>query len=207
MKSSIRSKSDLAEAERLNRSPVYVALLRGINVGGNNKLPMKELAVLFAGAGCQSVRTYLKSGNIMFCVETVNDLSGSNVTGSVEGLGQYISGEIAGQFGLKVPVILRSAAEMGRVMRDNPFLRAGVSAEHLHVYFLRDTAPAATSLHADRSPGDSFVVSGREVYLHLPAGVARTRLTNAYFDQALGTVSTMRNWRTVTVLAEWMGIA
>jgi uncharacterized protein (DUF1697 family) len=175
----------------------HVALLRGINVGGKNKLAMKDLAAIFAGAGCSDVQTYVQSGNVVFTPERV------------DGLGERIAEEIAGRFGLRVPVILRSAAEMRGVVRGNPFLKAGVSEELVHVYFLACEAPekaVVKALDYERSPGDSFVVVGREIYLHLPHGVARTKLTNAYFDRQLGTVCTMRNWRTVLTLAEWMGV-
>ena len=169
----------------------HVALLRGINVGGKNKLPMRELAAIFAGAGCTDVRTYVQSGNVVFRSDAAS------------GLGQRISAEIRGQFGIEVPVILRSGAEMRQVMAANPFLKGGVAEDQLHVYFLADapTRAALARLDPDRSPGDTFVVAGREVYLHLPDGVARTKLTNVYFDRVLGTVSTMRNWRTCGMLA------
>jgi uncharacterized protein (DUF1697 family) len=173
----------------------HLALLRGINVGGKNKLPMKELTAIFAAAGCSDVRTYVQSGNVVFTVENVAGLAGR------------VAAEIEQRLGLRVPVILRTAAAMRRVVESNPFLKAGVAAELLHVYFLECEAPTkevVKALDYARSPGDSFVVSGREIYLHLPHGVARTKLTNAYFDRQLGTVSTMRNWRTVVTLAGWM---
>jgi len=82
-----------------------------------------------------------------------------------------------------------------------------VSLDPLNVYFLADMPdPAAVkSLDPERSPGDTFVVKGREVFLHLPNGMARTKLTNAYFDSKLKTVSTARNWKTVGKLVELMG--
>jgi uncharacterized protein (DUF1697 family) len=174
----------------------HVALLRGINVGGKNKLPMKELAAMFAAAGCGDVRTYVQSGNVVF------------TAADVAGLDERLAGEIAARFGIRVPVVLRSASAMQAVVKGNPFLKAGVAEEGLHVYFLACAAPAKEMVKAldyERSPGDSYVVSGREIYLHLPNGVARTKLTNAYFDKQFGTVSTLRNWRTVVTLAEWAG--
>ncbi|NYF78628.1 DUF1697 domain-containing protein [Granulicella arctica] len=175
---------------------MHVALLRGINVGGKNSLPMVELVRMFEAAGCGEVKTYIQSGNVVFRSE------------NVAGLGARISEEIAGRLGLRVPVILRSAVQMRSAVAKNPFVKAGVAAELLHVYFLGDAGSAAAvkGLDVERSPGDSFAVVGREVYLHLPNGVARTKLTNVYFDKALGTVSTMRNWRTVGVLAGMMGV-
>jgi len=177
-------------------SEMYVALLRGINVGGKNSLPMKELAGMFARAGCREVRTYIQSGNVVFGAD------------DVEGLAERIAAEIEQRFGMRVPVILRSGAEMRKALRSNPFAKAGVEESMLHVYFLADkpAAAAVKALDYERSPGDSFVVAGREIYLHLPDGVARTKLTNVYFDKQLATVSTLRNWRTVVTLAGWMGV-
>jgi uncharacterized protein (DUF1697 family) len=91
------------------------------------------------------------------------------------------------------------------VARTNPFSTQGADPNTLHVAFLADV-PRATSVAAldhGRSSPDEFVVRGREIFLRLPNGVARTRLTNAYFDAKLATISTMRNWRTVMKLVEW----
>jgi len=172
----------------------HVALLRGINVGGKNKLPMKELAALFAAIGCAEVTTYIQSGNVVF------DASPR----VARTLPAAISAAIRQRFGLAVPVVTRTAAELDAVVRDNPFLAHGDDPDVLHVMFLAD-APSAgqrAALDPQRSPGDSFEVRGREVYLSLPGGVARTKLSNAYFDSTLGTVSTGRNWRTVQKLLE-----
>lgn len=168
----------------------YVALLRGVNVGGNNVLPMRELAAIFAGAGCVDVVTYIQSGNVVF-----------GATGRcVAGLAPVIEAGILERFGIASPVVVRSAAEMRRVLAANPF--AGASEEMLHVYFLRE-APALAKVRGvdyGRSAPDAFAVEGREIFLHLPAGMARTKLTNGYFDKALGTVCTARNWKTVAKL-------
>ena len=173
---------------------LHVALLRGVNVGGKNRLPMRELAALFAGAGCREVRTYIQSGNVVFAAEETT------------GLEPRLTRAIEAQFGLRVPVIVRSATEMRQMVRGNPFVKARVPEEMLHVFFLAD-APDTEAVHGlnmEQSPGDTFVVSGREIYLHLPSGSARTKLTNLYFDKALGTVSTLRNWKTCVALMGMM---
>lgn len=174
-------------------SSTHVALLRGINVGGRNKLPMVELAQVFVESGAGNVRTYIQSGNVVFTAAAA-------VT---KGIGAAVAGLIEKRFGLRVPVVVRSAGEMEGVLAGNPFLRKGAEVATLHVAFLADRPEArrVAALDANRSPGDSFAVAGREIYLHLPNGVARTKLTNDYFDRALGTVSTVRNWRTVETLA------
>ncbi len=173
---------------------MHVALLRGVNVGGKNPLPMKDLVQLFMEAGCSEVRTYIASGNVIFRAPTP----------ILKGLPAHITERLATRFGYRVPVILRTAQQLARTIHDNPFLRAGNSEKTLHVYFLADSPGrrAVRELDADRSAPDSFRVSGREIYLDLPNGMARTKLTNAYFDSKLSTTSTARNWATVLKLFE-----
>ncbi len=174
----------------------YLALLRGINVGGKARLPMKELATLFAQAGAADVRTYIQSGNLIFGADDPAEVIAE------------VTREIALRYGYPGKIILRSTAELQAALNSNPFQKAGAPQETLHVYFLNDLPLAASirSLDSDRSPGDSFVLHAREIYLHLPNGMARTKLTNAYFDTKLKTVSTARNWNTVAKLAELVTI-
>ena len=174
----------------------YVALLRGINVGGKNMLPMTDLRDMFVASGCRGVRTYIQSGNVVFTTEPEG----------IAALPNVIATRIAERAGLRVPVILRSATQLGEVLQHNPFLAEGAEVETLHVYFLADLPDAANvaALDPDRSPPDAFAVHGQEVYLRLPNGMARTKLTNAYFDSKLATISTARNWRTITTIFEMM---
>ena len=172
----------------------HVALLRGINVGGKAILPMKELVAIFEACGASEVKTYIQSGNVVFFSDSAEEVVGR------------VTGEVARVYGYSGRVVLRSGVEMEAVLRGNPFLGAAVAT--LHVYFLADrpSAAAVKGLDAQRSAGDSFVVIGREVYLQLPNGMARTKLTNSYFDSRLGTVSTARNWNTVGKLVELLGL-
>ena len=165
----------------------HLALLRGINVGGKAKLPMKELSAIFAAAGATNIRTYIQSGNVVFESPLPDPLIA------------IVTSEISRIYGYPGRIVLRSAAELKAAHTANPFAKAGAPPETLHVYFLGDKLDpaAANSLDPNRSPGDSFVVKNREIYLHLPNGMARTKLTNAYFDSKLKTISTARNWNTV----------
>jgi len=174
----------------------YVALLRGINVGGKHMLPMKELAAIFVEAGCANVRTYIGSGNVIF----------SAPARLLKVLPELITERIAERFGYRVPVIVRTSEQMAQAIRDNPFLQAGESAKMLYVYFLAHppNAIAVGNLDADRSPPDAFRVCNQEIYLHLPNGGARSKLTNAYFDAQLSTTCTARNWATVLKIFEMM---
>jgi len=168
-----------------------VALLRGINVGGKHSVPMTELAALFTKCGCSEVTTYIQSGNVVFCTSKKLDAA-------------TIAARIEMNFGFPVPVILRTADEMEAVVRRNPFPKADPDKERLHVSFLvsAPTAAQIASLDPNRSPGDTFKVLGREIYLLLPNGAGNSKLTNAYFDSKLKTTSTARNWRTVLKLLE-----
>jgi uncharacterized protein (DUF1697 family) len=174
----------------------YLALFRGINVGGKNKLPMKDLKEMFIDAGCEDVKTYIQSGNVIFRASPA-------VSEPLPGL---IAAKVAEGFGHRPPLILRTVGQLRDVISSNPFLPQGFPEDTLHVMFLADLpAPRRfEALDPDRSRPDVFFVRGREVYLHLPNGVADSRLTNAYFDSKLATISTGRNWRTVTKLLAMM---
>jgi uncharacterized protein (DUF1697 family) len=177
------------------KDTTYVALLRGINVGGNNKLPMKDLAALVGACGGRDVRTYIQSGNVVF---------GASAGTDEKTLASKLAKRIAADHGLAIPVVLRTAAELAQVAERNPFLAAGKAIETLYVMFLADTPgkAAIATLDPRRSPPDELAVVGREVYLHLPNGAGRSKLTNAYLDSKLQTVSTARNWRTLLALIE-----
>jgi len=165
-------------------------------VGGKNKLPMNELRELFVVAGCRDVHTYIQSGNVIFRADPA----------VVASLPDAMTAHIAERFGHRVPVIMRTAAQVADVIQHNPFVEEGADADTLHVFFLADLPHPrnVANLDPDRSSPDAFVVRGQEVYLRLPQGMARTKLTNAYFDAKLVTTSTARNWRTITALLALM---
>jgi uncharacterized protein (DUF1697 family) len=168
-----------------------VALLRGVNVSGHNRLPMAALRAVLTDAGFHDVRTYIQSGNVGFRAPAA--------------LARRLPALIARHFGLTVPAVLRTTAELRAVVRANPFLRAGADPRGCYVAFLADrpTRARVAALDPDRSPPDRFAVRGREVYLWLRNGAARTKLTADWFDARLATVSTHRNWRTACTLAAW----
>jgi uncharacterized protein (DUF1697 family) len=157
---------------------------------------MKTLEKMFRDAGCSEVRSYVQSGNIVFRAN--------------KSLARKLSDQIAAQilqsFGFRIPVILRTTEQMAETVRNNPFIKMGATTDILHVMFLADQASQEriAALDHDRFLPDEFVIRGAEIYLRLPNGVARTKLTNAYFDSKLATVSTGRNWRTVNKLLEMM---
>ena len=175
----------------------YVAMLRGINVSGRNKIKMPDLQALFVGLGHGDVTTYIQSGNVVF-------------TSSAKGapaLESAITARIARDFGLDVGVVLRTKAELAKVIAANPYVRGGADLSKLHVTFL-GAKPEAALVHAldgHTSPPDEFEVVGREVFLHCPGGYGNTKLNNAFWERKLKTSATTRNWNTVTKLLELAG--
>jgi len=182
-------------ATRTTQGNAYVALLRGINLGGR-RIPMPELAALFLKAGCTDARTYIASGNVVF---------GANAA-LARKIPDLIHAEIKRRYRFDSPILVRSRDEMTAIAAGNPFLKKKCDPKWLHVVFLADTPAkaAVAALDPGRSPGDEFVVKGGEIYLHLPNGAARSKLTNQYFDSTLKTVSSGRNWNTVTTLLAMM---
>ena len=171
-----------------------LALLRGVNVGGKAKLPMRELAEIFSAAGAQDVQTYIQSGNVTFRAQ-----DSPSVT-------KLVTDAIKLRYGYPGRIVLLTREELEKIVDQNPFVRAGVPVQMLNVYLLADqpTSAAVKLLDPERSSPDTFVVRGRAIYLHVPNGMARTKLTNTYFDAKLQTTSTARNWRTTTELLERM---
>jgi uncharacterized protein (DUF1697 family) len=169
-------------------------MLRGINVGGRNKVAMADLRALFVELGHDPVVTYVQSGNVVFGTPSRRPAE----------LAQAIEDAIAGELGLEVTVLLRSRAELVKVASGNPFLAAGADPTKLHVTFLGAAPDRARAGAVEAPPGspDDFRVAGREVYLHCPAGYGRTKLDNTFWERRLGVRATTRNWTTVTKLLE-----
>jgi uncharacterized protein (DUF1697 family) len=171
---------------------VFVALLRGVNVGGN-MLRMEKLREVCRELGLDHVRTYVQSGNVVFSAGQ-----------SSRYWAQTLERRLAGESRLPVSVMVRTAADLARVQTGNPFLAEhGIDHARLAVTFL-DRAPNRAALQAlgalSTSP-DRFHHDGTEIYLHCPTGFARTKLTNNAFEKALAVRATSRNWNTVCRLA------
>ncbi len=142
------------------------------------------------------METYIQSGNIVF----------SSVQKTPEELVRCLENKIEKRFGFPVPAVLRTTEQLRQAVLNNPFLADDGEVGILHVLFLASLPSPVDveKLDPNRSVPDAFVSHGQEVYLRLPNGVARTQLTNSYFDTRLRTIGTMRNWRTVTRLLELM---
>ncbi len=171
----------------------FVALLRGINVGGKGLIPMAELRSLFTSLGFEDVATYIQSGNVVF----------RSATADPDEVADRIEGAIAETFASSPTVILRVPVELEAIAARNPFLPGGADLTKLHVVFLRDVPEdRAAALDPEHSPGDRFVLDGREIYLHLPNGAGRSKLGLDYFERVLGVRGTQRNWNTLVRLID-----
>jgi uncharacterized protein (DUF1697 family) len=173
--------------------PVYVALLRGVNVG-QNLLRMERLRELCAEMKLKNARTYVQSGNIVF--------EGARTS---EHWRQALERRLVGETRLPVTVIVRTAAEIGEVLAANPFLQEkGIDTTKLHVTFL-EQAPQKSAVEALRklkAGPDRFTWIEKEVYLHCPEGYGQTKLSNTTIERVLGVRATTRNWNTVNKLHE-----
>jgi uncharacterized protein (DUF1697 family) len=162
---------------------------------------MRELRQVFAGLGFGDVATYIQSGNVVF---TCSPRSVAELTADIEG-------GILSAVGFEVPVAIRSAEQLNVVASGNPFVRRGADVAALSVGFLSGVPePGRVSgLLADPvaelPAGDEFSLNGQHVYLHHPNGYGRSKLTNSYFDRRLGTMMTVRSWRTVMTFLEMTG--
>lgn len=169
----------------------YIAMLRGVNVSGRNRLPAGDLANVFVAAGADRVRTYIQSGNVVF---------GSAQAPSE--LVAFVEDRLARIVGTRIPVVMRTDEELATVVGGNPLARRGRDPKSLHVTFLADAPDRqrVTDLRRLDVGDEAFDVRGREVYLYCPNGYGRTKLTNAFVENSLRCEATTRNWRTVTTL-------
>ena len=176
----------------------WIALLRGINVGGKNRVPMADLRAVIEALGAQDVRTLGASGNVVF--ELV-------VEGGSPGLEASVSEGILARFGLRVPVVVRTRDELAALMASAPFAEPDQAPTAHHVFLMsRVPDPSAVeALDPDRSPPDRFSVSGREIFVHSPNGLGRSKLTVDWFERGLGVTVTQRNWRTMQSLQRMVG--
>jgi uncharacterized protein (DUF1697 family) len=174
--------------------PTCIALLRSVNLTGHNRIAMADLRAVFEVLGHSDVVTYVQSGNVVFTTGAADPAA----------LAAAIERRITRDLGLEITTLVRTTAELARVVAGNPLLTRGRDPAHLHVTFLAAPAPAARVKAIDPSKyaPEAFAVRRREVYLYCPNGYGRTRLGNAFFERALGTAATTRSWKTVTKLVE-----
>lgn len=169
----------------------YIALFRGINVGGNHILPMKELVSMLEGLGLKNVRTYIQSGNAVFQSKAANTAQ----------LSTKISAAIQKSHGFAPQVFLLGASALRETIKANPFPEAEGST--LHFNFLDDVPPAPdnSGIEKFRAASERYKLIGNVFYLHAPDGIGRSKLA-AKLERLLGVPMTSRNWNTVRKLMD-----
>lgn len=172
----------------------FIALLRGINVSGRNKIPMPELRAVCAELGWRDVQTYIQSGNLLFGA----DAPAAQLEAELEQA-------ITRRFELSIPVIVRAAAGWPAYVRGNPFPKASEREPNLVMLTLSKAPPRPGALEGLReraAGGERLAQVGDALWVHYPAGAGATKLSPAVFDRLVGSPVTARNWRTVLKLAE-----
>jgi uncharacterized protein (DUF1697 family) len=170
-----------------------IALLRGVNVIGNNKLPMKKLSALLTGMGLRDVQTYIQSGNVVFRSNAKNKTA----------LAAKISTAIEEQHGFAPQVLLLNADELHMAMANNPYPEAVPAPKTLHLFFLAEVPqhPDLKTLEGIRVGSERFKLIGKVFYLNTPDGFGPSKLAGRV-EKSLGVAATARNWNTVCKLAE-----
>lgn len=175
--------------------PVYIAMLRGINVSGHKPVKMDALRAAFEALGFGSVKTYVQSGNVVFQAPKTSEA----------GLTAKIAKKILADFGYDVSILIRTPTELAAVLKRNPFaIHAGSDEGRLYVTFLSQSAPkgAGELLQPLATAAEQIAVDGREVFLYCPNGYGNTKVSNTAIEKKLSQPATTRNWRTVNALLE-----
>jgi uncharacterized protein (DUF1697 family) len=174
-----------------------VALLRGFNVGGKEKVPMQTLRELLAGIGGTDVRTHLQSGNALL----------THAERDPRVLEDALHRALADELGLDITCMVRTAADLRRVVAANPFDMTGVDGSRFLVVFLAGPVPLDRLDAIDQAvyAPDEFRPGEREIYAHFPDSIRDSKLAARFTDRRLGVAATARNWNTVTKLVELSG--
>ncbi len=173
--------------------PVYISMLRGINVGPHKRMTMEKLRASFEALGFQQVKTYIQSGNVIFQAARLSPAT----------LSKKAEERIVSDFGFSVNVISRTRDEMDKIIQSNSLLKeSGIDPSKLHVAFLSNvpTAVAVKKLEGLTLPPDRVGCSGKEIYLYFPNGVSGSSLWKHPLDRVLSVLTTTRNWKTVNQL-------
>lgn len=170
---------------------VWIALLRGVNVGGGNRIPMAELRAAVESLGYGDVATYIQSGNVVFRSDDAETV-----------VVDHLRRVLADRHGLGVPVVVRTAHELSSVAGRHPFDDGSLDPKYLHVAFLDRSPETGDVPGADDWAPDRWAVDGRELFLAYPEGSGRSRMTIERFEQPWGVTATARNLNTVAKIVE-----
>jgi uncharacterized protein (DUF1697 family) len=176
----------------------FIALFRGINVGGSHMLPMKKLRLVLEQNGCLDVQTYIQSGNVIF----------RSAMSDVERLAKRLTVAVSKSHGFEPRVLVLTRAELEDAAAGNPFPEASQNPKSLHLFVLTETpkTPDLKACEALKAKTERFELKGRIFYLHTPDGFGTLRLAERA-EKALGVAATARNWRTVMTLLEMVKVS
>lgn len=176
--------------------PTWIALLRGINVGGRNTLRMKELVSLMESSGFANVSTYIQSGNVVFDADDDPALNGDAAS-----VGERLSDAIEENRGFRPRVFILNADQLMKAIENNPYPEAADAPKSLHFFFLAEPAtdPDLEKLRAAQADSERFELTNEVFYLHAPDGIGRSKLA-ANVERYLRVDTTARNWRTIEKL-------
>ena len=178
---------------KLRFMPVVIALLRAVNVGGTGKIPMAELRTLFESLKYQDVRTFIQTGNVIFRTPEEDFAK----------LARKLENAIEKRFGFRTVVILRTPAELRDLISRNPFEnREGILPSKLLVVLLESQpdVECCAKLNAIKMDPEELMISGRELFIYYPNGMARPSFSQSAFDRAMKIPGTGRNWNSVNKL-------
>jgi uncharacterized protein (DUF1697 family) len=175
------------------KSQTYIALFRGINVGGSHMLPMKDLKALLEKQGHRDVRTYIQSGNVIF----------RSAAPDAAQAAKRLAAAVSKSHGFEPRVLVLTLGALERAAAGNPFPEATGNPKSLHLFFLaeRPPKPDVKAFEAVKAASERFALKGLIFYLFTPDGFGTSRLA-ARAEKLLGVGATARNWRTVTTLIE-----
>lgn len=179
--------------ERVMHDLRWVALLRGINVGRHNRIAMADLRAALAAAGMPDALTYIQTGNIVLDRPVKQD------AGSIA---RAIEEVLERDFGMAVPVMVRSLDDVDRVASSHPELGGGVPPNWLHAFLLDREPDPDADLDSDRFAPDRWVAGEREIYVTYPDGPSRSKLTIDVIERAFDATATARNLTTLTKVVE-----
>ena len=169
----------------------FIVLLRGINVGGCNKLPMQDLREILESLGYEAVQTYIQSGNVVLSARTVPDAG-------------VISAAIDKQFGFSPRVLVIQGDRFEAIADANPYKDEGLDGKFVHVWYLSGKASAdVEGIEVRKSPREKYTLADSAFYLCAPDGIGRSKLANDV-EKILGVEGTGRNWNTVRRLLEML---
>ena len=173
----------------------YVAFLRGINVGGKNKIKMETLREVCAALGFENVKTYINSGNVIFETPKTDD----------KNLAAQLESAIDKEFDLKIKVIVRSMSEIEEIIKNNPFEGQFENDKDLHVFFLDEQMPDEKRdiLLSNNNEKEMFAARNREIFYLSHVSFSDSLMGKDFIGKKLKVSATARNWRTVNKILEF----